>query len=250
MSSELLQLLPGLCQGLTRVSISYPFDVIKVNMQKLRYESIFASVKDIMKSDPKKFYRGSSLSFTSVGIERSVQFYLMEKLNKKGYNSYISSAILSLASSVYTIPIQYSTTNIALQTNKQSVITSIKQIVKSRNFYRGYFLEMTKNQIGSTIFMGTYYVLRNTFGDNVSYSPIYGILSGLSLWPIIFPLDTIRTEFQTSAHSVTQIVKERVRTHGALSFYKGITPVLLRTIPSSSLGMLSYEYVRSIVVAT
>ena len=28
--SEILKLVPGFCQGLTRVTISYPFDVVKV----------------------------------------------------------------------------------------------------------------------------------------------------------------------------------------------------------------------------
>ena len=34
MNNELVNLLPGLLQGITRVSISYPADVVKVQMQK------------------------------------------------------------------------------------------------------------------------------------------------------------------------------------------------------------------------
>lgn len=244
---DLKQLIPGLCQGITRVTISYPFDVIKVQMQKMLYTNNINAIKDIIKSDPYKLYRGASISYTSVGIDRSIQFYLMEKLNKK-YNSYINGIIISLIGSVYNVPAQYLTTNIALFNNRTiSFRDNIKNIYNRSTVYRGYFLEMGKNQIGSSIFMGTYYLLRNKYGDNTKYSPIYGALSGLSLWPFIYPIDTIRTEYQTSNNTFKNIIYQRYRQYGILSFYKGMAPVLFRTIPSASIGMFVYEYIRAIL---
>ena len=76
-------LLPGFCQGITRVTISYPFDVIKINMQKLIFKNTIESITHIYKNDPYKFYRGSFLSYTSVSLERSIQFYFLEKMNKQ-----------------------------------------------------------------------------------------------------------------------------------------------------------------------
>jgi hypothetical protein len=238
-------LLPGFFQGLTRVTISYPFDVVKVQMQKMLYKNNIDAVKDIVKTDKFKLYRGASISYLSVGIDRSIQFYLAEKLNKK-YNSYINGIIISIIGSIINVPAQYLTTNIALFNNKSlSFINNIKNIYKSNNLYKGYFLEMGKNQLGSSIFMGTYYMLRNRYGDKTKYAPLYGALSGLSLWPFIYPIDTIRTEYQTSNNTIKDIIQQRYKQYGILSFYKGITPVLFRTIPSASLGMLVYEYVRS-----
>lgn len=245
MFDDIYLLLPGFCQGLTRVTISYPFDVIKVQMQKMLYKNNIDAVKDIIKTDKFKLYRGASISYLSVGVDRSIQFYLMEKLNKK-YNPYVNGIIISLIGSLYNVPAQFLTTNIALYNNKSlSFFSNLNKISKTNPLYRGYFLEMTKNQIGSSIFMGTYYFLRNRFGDKKENGALYGAISGLSLWPIIYPIDTIRTEYQTSNNTIKNIILKRYTEFGLLSFYKGITPVLFRTIPSASLGMLVYEHIRS-----
>ncbi len=245
---ELKQLIPGLLQGITRVTISYPFDVIKTNMQKLYFKTTKETLSNIVKTDPFKLYRGSSLSYCSVGVERSIQFYLLEKMNKK-YNPYINSFIVSIFSSIYNIPVQYLTTNIAISENK---VKDIRQYIKilhknKTNFYKGYLLETTKGQIGSTIFGGSYYMLRNKFGEKTWYSPIYGGISGLIVWSIIFPLDTIRTEYQTITDknkTIKDILIQKKQV-GISSLYRGITPVFIRTIPSASIGMYVYEKVRT-----
>ena len=243
-NNELYKLLPGFCQGITRVSISYPFDVIKVNMQKLLFKNTYETICFLIKNDKFRFYRGSSLSYASVGIDRAFQFYLMEKLNNLNSNTFVNSSILSIASSIYSIPIQYLTSNIALKSNVnigQFIKTEIKN---NTNLYKGYPLEIIRNVAGSTIFMGTYYLLRNNFGAN-QYSYIYGGVSGISVWLITFPLDSIRTDYQTTnCNNIFTLVKTRFNTHGITSFYRGIVPVLLRTIPSASLGMYVYEHVR------
>jgi solute carrier family 25 carnitine/acylcarnitine transporter 20/29 len=242
---DLKLLIPGFVQGLTRVSISYPFDVIKVHLQKLLFKNTFTAVTHIYKSDPFKFYRGSSLAFVSVGIDRSIQFYLMEKLNKI-YNPYINGVIISLIGSIYNVPIQLLTTNIALNVDKKiNLIHFCKNMYKNNGIYKGYILEMVKNQIGSSIFMGTYYLLRNKFDNKPKYSMLYGAIAGMSLWPIIYPIDTIRTEYQTSNKSIKEIIIHRYLKYGILSYYKGLIPIMFRSMLSASIGMLSYEYVRS-----
>ena len=124
--NELLGLIPGLFQGLTRVSISYPADVVKIQMQKQLFTTTTETVKHIIKNDIKKFYRGSSISFVTIGLERSLQYYYLEKINKK-YNSFLSGFIVSLASSIYNLPMQYLTTNIALLNKNNDVKQFIKQ---------------------------------------------------------------------------------------------------------------------------
>ena len=244
--SEILKLVPGFCQGLTRVTISYPFDVVKVNLQKLLFKNSYEATIFLIKNDIFRFYRGSSLSYVSVGIDRSIQFYLMEKMNKlNNTNPYINSLFLSIISSIYSIPVQYMTTNIAI---KQKI--SIKDFIKTeltnpKNLYKGWSIEFIRNSMGSTIFMGTYYLLRNKFGEKTKFSYIYGGISGISVWLITFPLDTIRTDYQTSkSNNIFSLIIDRFNKNGIFSFYRGISPVLLRTIPSASIGMYVYEYIR------
>ena len=93
------------------------------------------------------------------------------------------------------------------------------------------------------------YYLRNTFGENKYLAPYYGAISGLSVWLVIFPIDTVRTEFTTQKDNknLLHIIIARYRQFGLKSFYFGLTPVLFRTIPSSAVGMFVYEYFREYI---
>ena len=247
MINELGNLLPGLLQGITRVSISYPADVVKVQMQKNLHSTTVGTVQHILKTDIQKFYRGSSIAFVTIGIERSLQYYYLEKMNKKMVNPYASSFAASLIISVYNLPMQYLTTNISLL-DKTKHDTSVKQYIKTTSFkqlYKGYFIETPKNVLGSTIYLGTYLTLRNTT-DKTSLYPWFGGLSGMLTWAVIYPLDTIKTDYQTTkGKRMYELIRERCAAksirNAASSFYKGITPVLLRTFPSAFAGMYVYE---------
>jgi hypothetical protein len=244
MNNELVNLLPGLLQGITRVSISYPADVVKVQMQKNLHSTTVGTVKHILQTDIRKFYRGSSIAFVTIGLERSLQYYYLEKMNKKMINPYASSFVASLIGSVYNLPMQYLTTNISLL-DKTKHDTSVKQYIKNTSFkqlYKGYFIETPKNVLGSTIYLGTYLTLRNTT-DKTSLYPWFGGFSGMLTWTVIYPLDTIKTDYQTTKNKrIHELIRERCATKNiASSFYKGITPVLLRTFPSAFAGMYIYE---------
>jgi hypothetical protein len=243
---SLYNLLPGLCQGITRVTISYPFDVIKVNMQKNVFNSTKEAIINIFKNDPWRFYRGSTFSYISVSLERSLQFYYMEKLNTYNNNPFLNGFCLSLVSSLYNVPAQYLTTNIAL--NNIGTLKYLKNVFKNNtNIYKGSGLEIIRNSINSTIFMGTYYTLRNNYGDTSYITPLYGAISGTMCWLITFPLDTIRTDYQSSDKNIKTLITNRFKQQGFIGFYRGITPVLIRTVPSSSIGMYVYEKIKKIL---
>ena len=247
MDNNYISILPGIIQGITRVTISYPFDVLKVNMQKMIYPNLKETILTICKSDPLKLYRGASLSYLTVSVERGSQFYMLEKFNSINNNTYINSFIISLIVSIYSIPSQYIVTNIAL--HKKNTIQYIKYFLKNENFfklYKGWKIELPRNVINSTIFNGTYYFLRKKYGDNKNKALFYGSFSGIICWLITFPIDTIRTEYQTQnngeINNIKNIIKNRYNNYGISSFYRGLTPVLIRTIPSASFGMYAYEY--------
>jgi solute carrier family 25 carnitine/acylcarnitine transporter 20/29 len=249
--NELLGLLPGLIQGITRVFISYPADVVKIQMQKQLFTTTKQTVQYMIKNDIRKFYRGSSISFATVGLERSLQYYYLEKINKI-YNPYLSGFIVSFASSIYNLPMQYLTTNIALL-NKGHNLTQYINQTTYKDLYKGYFIETPKNILGSTIYLGTYFKLRS-MTENSSLYPYFGGISGTVTWLVIFPIDTIKTEYQTTKNiKLSSIIYSRFNNdkkkplEGIKSFYKGLTPILLRTFPSAFAGMYMYEKVRSFI---
>lgn len=250
-SRKYLALIPGFVQGIVRVGISYPFDSLKVFMQKGIHLSTISCFKNIIKQDPKILYRGASLSFTIIPIDRSIQYFLAEKLNKK-YNSYFSGFILGSISSVYQVPLQYITTNAILTDKRQYVnIWKFIQQLDIRKFYRGYLIEYPRSIVATTVYLGTYLSLRENLSEKqkLYMSPFLGTFAGIASWLVVFPLDTIRTERQSinTDKSIWNIIKDKYNFRGLRGFYLGITPVILRSIPSASLGMFAYEYTRKIL---
>ena len=97
----MFNLMPGLLQGITRVGISYPADVVKVQMQKNLHSTTIGTVQHVLKTDIGKFYRGSSIAFVTIGIERSLQYYYLENMNKKMAASVFGSSRFYLHGLIY-----------------------------------------------------------------------------------------------------------------------------------------------------
>jgi hypothetical protein len=258
---SLIGLIPGFTQGITRVMISYPFDAVKVKMQKDPTSSMTSIIKKYIKQDAGLFYRGVSVPLFTVSLERAVSYSMFEKLNKK-LNPYVSGFCSSVLFSPLNVPMQYLTTNI-VHNETRSVGAYLRKEITSTNIFRGYLPEISKNIIASTVYLGTYGNLRNNLPKEKKYFMLSGICASFATWSVIFPLDTIRTEYQTSVNSnllgdkishkdasrseiinYKQLITKRVHAHGIRSFWNGITPVFIRSIPSSSIGMLVYEIVK------
>lgn len=243
----MIDLLPGFVQGLTRVTISYPFDTIKVYMQKNLYKNTFDTIVNIIKTDLKIFYRGSLIPYIFVPVDRSLQFYFTEKY-KQQINPLIMSSLLAILTTLYNLPVQYLTANIVLEKKENWI--SIKHFMKNikfNNLYKGLYIELPKTVIASGSYIGSYYYLRTKYNkeNNLIKTPIIAIISSIICWSIIFPIDTIRNDLQTTKNLTSQtLILNRFNNYGLLNFYKGITPVFIRTIPSSALGMLAYETTR------
>lgn len=238
-----MDLLPGFAQGITRVIISYPFDVIKVKMQKNK-TTTYDCFKKYIKNDRKIFFRGIGIPLITVSIERSISFKLYEKMNKK-INPYVSGLLTSIVFSPINVPMQYLTNNI-IHYEKKKYGQFIINEFKSKKIFNGYISEVSRCMIGSTLYLGTYGNIRKYVPNNNIGFSISGIIASLSSWIVIFPLDTIRTDFQTSKIKCNykNLIYYRYNKYGILSFWRGITPIFMRSIPSSAIGMIVYENVK------
>ena len=242
----MLDLLPGFAQGLTKVCISFPFDVVKVKLQKNKNFNTRTCLSYYLKNDPKIFLRGLSIPLITVSAERALSFKLYEHLNNK-YNPYISGLITSVIFSPLNVPMQYLTNNI-IHDEKKEYKSFIKKELYSTRIFKGYSSELSKNMIGSTLYLGTYGNIRTKLPDNNIGFATSGIIASLSSWVVIFPIDTVRTEIQTTQNmSYKSIILNRIKTQGYCSFWRGIIPVFIRSIPSSGFGMLVYENVKKLI---
>jgi hypothetical protein len=230
----MLDLLPGFIQGIVRVIVSYPFDYIRTNVQTQQYFSITHFYKNNNMSFM-KLYKGLSVPLITVPIDRAIQFYIYEKCNKLKFTTIQSSFIATLISSIYSVPVNYLQTQI--MTNK-SEGNNIKTFS-----YKGFYSDLSRNFLSSFLYLGIYGELRERIPKEKHNYFIFGIITSTLMWTCVYPLDTIRVLKQTSDLSYSTILKNtRIQ-----NYYKGLPIVIIRSIPSSGFGMMSYEFTRNLI---
>jgi hypothetical protein len=229
-----MELIPGFLQGVTRVLISYPFDYIRTNLQSQGYTSSFSYIKQ-KKLSIKDAYRGCTLPLLTVPIDRSIQFSIFERLNNK--NSILLSSVLSsFISSIYSVPVNFFSTY--LITNHRVLNrNAFDNFIKDKKLYNGFRADITKSFIGATFYTSIYGTLRKSIDKKNHNYFLFGILSSIGSWCVIYPIDTIRVVKQTSDLSYINIIKNTP----VLNLYKGFYIIVLRSVPSAGCGMFVYE---------
>jgi len=247
----LLSFLPGYFQGLSKVFTTYPFDVIKTKMQTNSYKTTYECASKLLKNDFRIFYRGISVPLVTFPIDRAISYKIYDELNNKKINPYFSAFFSGFTSSILNVPMQYVTTNAVTmkKENYKGTIQLIKDAIKkSDNMYKGYWVDTTRAVLGSTIFLGTYGNIKKILPDNNKNTIFSSLISISVTWITTFPLDTIRVEQQTNIkESITSLIKKRYAKYGILNFYNGLFPVLLRSYPATTIGMLVYENTKKMI---
>lgn len=240
-----MDFLPGLLSGLARVTISYPFDYIRVYLQKNEYPNVRSYFK-ANGYNAVKLYRGVKYPLSIVPFDRAITFKFYEDLNKRKINPYASSFLVSMITCIYGVPLQSINTNYILSNSHVNYWEFLKRY-RANFVYRSFFVEYARLILSSTIYMGTYGNLRKYTPNDKKFHMMNGIIANISLWTVVYPIDTIRVEHQTNKLSIRKTIQQKIKITGIRSLYKGIGLVYLRTIPSASIGMLIYEVTRKLI---
>lgn len=252
-----MDFLPGLCQGIARVTISYPFDALKVFCQT-NGQTPWRNLRTEFVRNPTIFYRGVGVPMVTVSLDRAIQYRYFEQYRTR-FNPYLLGAVLGCFSSILSVPMQFITSNVIL-TNKSeygSMSKYLRETITSRGIgtlFKGFTVEVPRAALATGVYLGTYGHLREMTKAEFPDSPmmatsVSAIGSSWSSWITVFPLDTVRTLYQVEkdqSKSLSQIIQQRYSQQGLLSFWRGLSPVLLRTAPSAVGGMIVYEHARAI----
>jgi len=232
-------LIPGYCSGMVRVLISHPFDYIRLYLQMNRSNTF----KEFFQEIPiTKLYKGVKIPLMIVPIDRSIQFKSYEYLNKLQFNPFVSGALCGIISTLFTLPSNYLINKYLLDKHR-----TIMDILKNdySNMYKGFRPEIIRSILGSGIYLGVYGSMRNRYPPNDTIqSIINSSFAGIAVWTITYPLDTLKVEQQIHHYTIEEIYTKRIKIKGFFNLWKGILPIYIRSIPSSSAGMLVYETVR------
>ena len=208
MDLNYLNFLPGFLMGVSRSIISHPFEILKIKSQLKVKKKI-------------NLFKGLQYSILASGLERGCQFYLYDFFRKEGDSNFISSCKSSCLSTFIGIPYNF------LIVNKS---VSNKEIgFNFKNLSKTIPLEYTRCFMGSSIFLYTYNELKQ------KKIPLWLSAFGgtTTVWLITYPIDNIRNQIISNKNifSITNL-------------YKGIQYPILRSLPSSIIGMFVYEKVK------
>jgi hypothetical protein len=206
-NENLKQFLPGFTMGITRACISHPFEILKMNSQ-LNIKNKFNL----------SLFRGIHYSIITNGLERGVQFYMFEHFKKKygSDNKLLSSISASIFSTSFTFPY-----NVILLKK-----TVLNQKIRNVNLYKSSSLEFCRNFMGSTIFLYVYDNTKDKFPISAS-----AIIATTCVWTVTYPLDTVKNV----------LISNTKKKFNLCNLYRGIHYPILRSFPSSIVGMYIYE---------
>lgn len=245
-------LLAGTFAGISSKLIEYPFDTLKVLSQ---------TKPDVKSSHCTGLYRGVNIPILFSSLENATMFYsysLAQKyLNNKIENVNIKNGfaglISGLAVSTILTPselIKCKMQHNLLENKKESMMSFVKSIYLKNGpygFYRGHISTMCREGLGTTVYFSIYEKLKQKLHlMHEQTVPIWkmaiaGSISGICYWTSIFPIDTIKSNFQTSQLSYKKIITNIYRNYGIGGFYRGYNITAFRAVISNFFIFYSYE---------
>lgn len=122
--------------------------------------------------------------------------------------------------------------------------------------FRGLSVTMAREVPGFFFFFGAYETCKHliTSGQpqeaGLLTTIVSGAAGGVALWTTIYPLDVIKSRIQvhSSDSSIAAVFRQILSEQGIRGLYRGLTPTLLRTIPSTAALFVTYEYSREIMI--
>ena len=255
--------------GVVEALTCHPLDTIKVNMQLRRGQRInpFRAIVLIFKNDGLLgFYRGLGAVVIGISPKMAIRFSSFEGSKKKLLShmkndttrNFSAGLIAGTIESLLVVnPMEL--IKIRLQSDKSlpNVFQATIKIFSEEGilgFYRGILLTISRQAINQAVNFSVYHRIKSLLQERdqqaelASYKHfLIGAFSG-SIGPISnAPIDTLKTRIQASKEqiSIFGLAKQIYINEGFLSFFKGITPRLLRIAPGQAVTFMMYEKVSS-----
>lgn len=284
-------MLTGTVGGIAQVLVGQPFDTTKVRLQSApegKYSGAMDVVKQLIKNEGfSGFYKGTLTPLIGVGACVSVQFAVNEEMkryfestntstnSKTGLSYgqlYICGGAAGLANSFLACPIEQIRIRLQTQTEASALkflgpIDAVKKIVSLGGIGHGLFRGLIPTIIRELHGMGMYFmaaeacIKQEMLVTNKTRLEIqswhvccYGGVAGVAMWLSAYPMDVIKSRFQTDALvpkdrrfiSIMQCYRETV-SNGYKGIFKGFMPTLLRAVPANAATFLAFDYSRRLL---
>ncbi|QEU59614.1 Crc1 [Kluyveromyces lactis] len=152
---------------------------------------------------------------------------------------------------------------VVLQTTqgKSSFLDAAKQIVRTQGFqslFKGSLATLSRDGPGSALYFASYEICKeylnkasgHTSGElSITNVCISGGMAGVSMWVVVFPIDTVKTQLQSSSkrQSMLEVTRMIYNTRGGIKgFFPGVGPAILRSFPANAATFLGVELTHSL----
>ncbi|ANB13643.1 Crc1p [Sugiyamaella lignohabitans] len=263
--------------GICAVAVGHPFDLIKVRLQTSApgtYSGTLDVVKKTLAADGARgLYRGVvapllgvtpmfAISFWGYDLgQRIVKSASPLKEGEKLSISQISAAGFLSAIPTTAVAAPFERVKVILQLQGQNAKPGAKQFNGAldvvshlykegglRSVFKGSVATLCRDGPGSALYFATYEYLKRKLtpeGTTMSLGAISfaGGMAGVAMWVPVFPIDTIKSNLQSSQtpQSIGQVTRNIYRSGGYKAFFPGLGPALLRSFPANAATFVGVE---------
>ena len=125
-----------------------------------------------------------------------------------------------------------------------------------KSVFKGSIATFARDGPGSALYFATYEYLKRRLtpeGSTMSLGAISfaGGMAGVAMWVPVFPIDTIKSNLQssTTSQSIGQVTKSIYKSGGFKAFFPGIGPALARSFPANAATFVGVELAYSFFTA-
>eukprot|EP01135_Chromosphaera_perkinsii_P004525 Nk52_evm19s287 gene=Nk52_evmTU19s287 len=275
----------GTAGGIAQVLIGQPFDTLKVRLQtQSSVNPIYSGVGDCLKKTVKNegfsaLYKGTLAPLIGIGACVSIQFAVVEaaKRNLRAIRPsgelstsdfFACGLVAGFANSFVTTPVEH--IRIRMQVQKPepgkpmkyaNTLDCYAKIFKQggiRSVYKGGVLTFARESLGFGFYFMAYETMINFFcnlhekkrtvGELKSYEIIGSAISaGVSYWVSTYPIDAVKSNFQTDSFSNPKYptnmsaLRHMYSSGGISGLYRGVGIATARAIPAVTGTFMAFE---------
>ncbi len=115
--------------------------------------------------------------------------------------------------------------------------------------YKGTALTLMRDVPGNMVYFGVYEMARQFWGPGPAAAMVAGALAGISLWPVILPMDCLKSRYQAAPEgtykNIGQVYQQLIKEDGPSGMFRGLGPAMIRAAPANSISFLGAEITKS-----
>ncbi|SPQ94882.1 unnamed protein product (mitochondrion) [Plasmodiophora brassicae] len=261
--------LAGINGAAAKMLLGHPFDTIKVRMQACegnRFRTLFGSVRSTLLVDgPLGFYRGLSVTVPGLFVYNTVLFSFygfacdVIRIGSGSPTSQLSQreiatagALAGAAANVIHSPFEYVRCRLqASPPTQASLVGTMRAVYRSSGFaglYRGLHLTLAREVPANALYFSTFEYLVPPY-----VIAIAGGLAGIANWMFVFPIDTIKSRWQTDSltspkyASVLDCIRQTYLKERWSGFWRGLSSCLTRAFVANSATFVAVEATQRIL---